>query len=89
MCDLVFEHIFAGSLSLLKIVIPDPYLTFTASSPLRISYVSLKKLIQLILCQSEKNLSNKLFVIQNFMEIWYMNLRKSLEIQTSLIFSNV
>ena len=29
---------------------------------------------------------NKAFVIQNFMEIWYINLRKSLEIQTSLIF---
>ena len=28
----------------------------------------------------------KAFVIQNFMEIWYINLRKSLEIQTSLIF---
>ena len=27
--------------------------------------------------------------IQNSMEIWYINLRKSLEIQTSLIFSNV
>ena len=27
----------------------------------------------------------KVFVIQNFMEIWYINLRKSLEIQTSLI----
>ena len=35
---------------------------------------------------SLKNLCNKIFVIQNFMEIWYMNLRKSLEIQTSLIF---
>ena len=30
-----------------------------------------------------------IFVIQNFMEIWYINLRKSLEIQTSLIFSKV
>ena len=30
-----------------------------------------------------------LLVIQNFMKIWYINLRKSLEIQTSLIFSNV
>ena len=29
------------------------------------------------------------FVIQNFMKIWYINLRKSFEIQTSLIFSNV
>ena len=36
-----------------------------------------------------KNLCNKVFVIQNLMEIWYINLRKSLEIQTSLIFSNV
>ena len=36
-----------------------------------------------------KNLCNKVFVIQNFMEIWYINLRKSLEIQTSLIFWNV
>ena len=35
---------------------------------------------------SLKNLCNKVFVIQNFMEIWYINLRKSLEIQTSLIF---
>ena len=34
---------------------------------------------------SLKNLYNKVFVIQNFMEIWYINLRKSLEIQTSLI----
>ena len=41
-------------------------------------YVSLKK-----------NLCNKVFVIQNSMEIWYLNLRKLLEIQTSLIFSNV
>ena len=32
---------------------------------------------------------DKVFVIQSFMEIWYINLRKSLEIQTSLIFSNV
>ena len=38
---------------------------------------------------SLKNLCNKVFVIQNFMEIWYINLRKSLEIQTFLIFSNV
>ena len=38
---------------------------------------------------SLKNLCNKVFVIQNFMEIWYINLRKSLEIQTALIFSNV
>ena len=38
---------------------------------------------------SLKILCNKLFVIQNLMEIWYINLRKSLEIQTSLIFSNV
>ena len=37
----------------------------------------------------KKNLCNKVFVIQNSMEIWYINLRKSLEIQTSLIFSNV
>ena len=37
----------------------------------------------------KKNLCNKLFVIQNIMEICYINLRKSLEIQTSLIFSNV
>ena len=29
------------------------------------------------------------FLIQNSMENWYINLRKSLEIQTSLIFSNV
>ena len=35
---------------------------------------------------SQKNLCNKVFVIKNFMEIWYINLRKSLEIQTSLIF---
>ena len=35
----------------------------------------------------KKNLCNKVFVIQNFTEIWYINLRKSLEIQTSLIFS--
>ena len=34
----------------------------------------------------KKNLCNKVFVIQNFMEIWYKNFRKSLEIQTSLIF---
>ena len=40
-------------------------------------HVSLKKLMHLV------------NVIQNFMEIWYINLRKSLEIQTSLIFSNV
>ena len=39
--------------------------------------------------QSEKNLCNRVFLIQNSMEIWYINLRKSLEIQTSLIFSNV
>ena len=32
---------------------------------------------------------NKVFLIQNSMEIWYTNLRKSLEIQTSLLFSNV
>ena len=38
---------------------------------------------------SLKILCNKVFVIQNFMEIWYINLRKSLEIQSSLIFSNV
>ena len=38
---------------------------------------------------SLKNLYSKVFVIQNSMEIWYINLRKSLEIQTSLIFSNV
>ena len=38
---------------------------------------------------SLKNLCNKVFVIQNYMEIWYMNLRKTWEIQTSLIFSNV
>ena len=38
---------------------------------------------------SLKKLCNKVFVIQNFMENWYINLRKSLEIQTSLIFSNV
>ena len=31
-------------------------------------------------------LCNKVFVIQNFMEIWYINLRKPLEILTSLIF---
>ena len=37
----------------------------------------------------KKNLCNKVFVIQNSMEIWYINLRKSLEIQTSPIFSNV
>ena len=37
----------------------------------------------------KKNLCYKVFVIQNFMEIWYINLRESLEIQTSLIFSNV
>ena len=37
----------------------------------------------------KKTLCNKVFVIQNSMEIWYINLRKSLEIQTSLIFSNV
>ena len=36
-----------------------------------------------------KNLCNKVFVIQKSMESWYINLRKSLEIQTSLIFSNV
>ena len=29
---------------------------------------------------SLKNLCNKVFVIPNFMEIWYINLRKSLEI---------
>ena len=35
----------------------------------------------------KKNLCNKVFVIQNFMEIWYyINLRKSFEIQTFLIF---
>ena len=34
-----------------------------------------------ISCQSEKNVCNKVFVIQNSMEIWYINLRKSLEIQ--------
>ena len=28
---------------------------------------------------------DKVFVIPNFKEIWYINLRKSLEIQTSLI----
>ena len=38
-------------------------------------HVSLKKLMQL----------NKVFLIQNSMEIWYINFRKSLEIQTSLI----
>ena len=38
---------------------------------------------------SLKNLCNKVFVIQNFMEIWYINKKKSLEIQTSLIFSKV
>ena len=27
-------------------------------------------------CQSEKNLCNKVFVIQNSMEIWYINLKK-------------
>ena len=34
----------------------------------------------------KKNLCNKVFIIQNFMEIWFINLRKLLEIQTSLIF---
>ena len=38
---------------------------------------------------SLKKLMEQSFVIPNFMEIWYINLRKSLEIQTSLIFSNV
>ena len=38
---------------------------------------------------SLKILCNKVFVIQTFMGIWYINSRKSLEIQTSLIFSNV
>ena len=38
---------------------------------------------------SLKNLCNKVFVIQNSMESWCINLRKSLEIQTFLIFSNV
>ena len=38
---------------------------------------SLKKLIQHGICNP------------NFMDIWYINLRKSLEIQTSLIFLNV
>ena len=38
---------------------------------------------------SLKNLCNKVFVIQNSIEIWYINLGKSLEILTSLIFSNV
>ena len=42
-------------------------------------HVSRKKLMQQGICT----------VIQNFMEIWYINLIKSLEIQTSLIFSNV
>ena len=37
-------------------------------------HVSLKKLMQQGICNPE------------FMEIWYINLRKSLEIQTSLIF---
>ena len=37
----------------------------------------------------KKTLCNKVFLIQNSMEIWYINLRKSLEIQTFLIFSNV
>ena len=31
---------------------------------------------------------DKVFLVQNSMEIWYINLRKSLEFQTSLIFSN-
>ena len=34
---------------------------------------------------SLKNLCHKVFVIQNSMEIWYINLRKSLEIKTSPI----
>ena len=36
----------------------------------------------------KKNLCNKVFVIQNSMEIWYINFRKSLEIQISN-FSNI
>ena len=36
------------------------------------------------------NLCNKVFIIQNSMEIWYINLRKNIgNFQTSLIFSNV
>ena len=38
---------------------------------------------------SLKKKCNKVFVIQNSMEIWYINLGKSLKIQISLIFSNV
>ena len=37
----------------------------------------------------KKNLLNKVFLNQNSMEIWYINSRKPLEIQTSPIFSNV
>ena len=37
----------------------------------------------------KKKLMQQGILIQNSMEIWYINLRKSLEIQTSLIFSNV
>ena len=40
-------------------------------------HVSLKKLMQQCICN------------RNFIEIWYINLRKSLEIQSSLIISNV
>ena len=38
---------------------------------------------------SLKKTCNKVFLSQNSMEIWYINLRTSLEIQTSPIFSNV
>ena len=47
------------------------------------------KLIEKYHVSLKKNLCSKVFVIQNSMEIWYIKLRKSLEIQTSLIFSNV
>ena len=47
------------------------------------SHVSLKK--KKLMQQGQGHV----FVIQNSMEIWYINLRKSLEIQFSPIFSNV
>ena len=42
-----------------------------------------------ISCQPENTSAKKVFLIQNSMEIWYINSRESLEIQTSLIFPSV
>ena len=45
-------------------------------------------IIRFNIMSTGRNFCNKVFVIRNSMEILYISLRKSLKIQTSLIFSN-